>query len=604
MRNFESSEEVVVVWDNGTAANYRCMGSYDLRIVDSSPTGVKHEGAMCDFCQQSPIFGIRWKCAECSNYDLCSICYHGDKHNLRHQFYRILNPGLDRCLIEPRRKGKKISMRGLFPGARVIRGVDWQWDEQDGGNGKKGKVTEIQHWSAICPRSAAYVIWETGEKNLYRVGFEGMVDLKVIHDAKGYSVYRDHLPLLGEQNGDRADYHGFKLGDLVNIDLDIEIVKIFQQSHGGWADGMCECLENTGKVVEIDEDHDIVVQYPSNNKWTFNPVVLKKVGHVSSPLPPQGQNLFENRRDVRQPEGTISVNEDTGTSNVNLNSISSQNILAMQYNGEEDFDTIRIGDLVQISNDVERVKILQKGHGEFAEAMVATIGKLGRVIQVYTDNDLKVEVNGIAWTYNPAVITKIGNNNNITANDGINSLLKRLFETHITLDPDQELVKSAANGDTQAVEQLLQRGNVNVNAIFTSHTALQAAAQNGHIDAINVLLKYKADIEVEDKDGDRAVHHAALGDEPEVINLLGDMGADLNARNKRRQTPMHIAINKGNYQVVKTLLERGCHVGLQVSWCFLALRKLIYLFFVSNFLRIVKETRLCMMQSAKKETTC
>jgi len=39
VRNFESPEEVVVVWDNGTAANYRCAGAYDLRIMDSAPTG-------------------------------------------------------------------------------------------------------------------------------------------------------------------------------------------------------------------------------------------------------------------------------------------------------------------------------------------------------------------------------------------------------------------------------------------------------------------------------------------------------------------------------------------------------------------------------------
>ena len=39
MRNFESPEEVVVVWDNGTAANYRCAGAYDLRVLDSAPTG-------------------------------------------------------------------------------------------------------------------------------------------------------------------------------------------------------------------------------------------------------------------------------------------------------------------------------------------------------------------------------------------------------------------------------------------------------------------------------------------------------------------------------------------------------------------------------------
>lgn len=33
----------------------------------------------------------------------------------------------------------------------------------------------FQDWSAASPRSAAYVIWDNGAKNLYRVGFEGMV---------------------------------------------------------------------------------------------------------------------------------------------------------------------------------------------------------------------------------------------------------------------------------------------------------------------------------------------------------------------------------------------------------------------------------------------
>lgn len=155
---------------------------------------------MCDTCQQQPIYGIRWKCAECTNYDLCSICYHSDKHHLRHRFYRITTPGAERLnhknccnfielyilklesffffyrvLMEPRRKSKKIGIRGIFAGARVVRGVDWQWEDQDGGNGRRGKVTEIQDWSAASPRSAAYVIWDNGAKNLYRVGFEGMV---------------------------------------------------------------------------------------------------------------------------------------------------------------------------------------------------------------------------------------------------------------------------------------------------------------------------------------------------------------------------------------------------------------------------------------------
>ena len=36
------------------------------------------------------------------------------------------------ALVEARRKSKKITARGIFPGARVVRGVDWQWEDQDG----------------------------------------------------------------------------------------------------------------------------------------------------------------------------------------------------------------------------------------------------------------------------------------------------------------------------------------------------------------------------------------------------------------------------------------------------------------------------------------
>lgn len=35
----------------------------------------------------------------------------------------------------------------------------------------------MQDWSAASPRSAAHVLWDNGAKNLYRVGFEGMVSI-------------------------------------------------------------------------------------------------------------------------------------------------------------------------------------------------------------------------------------------------------------------------------------------------------------------------------------------------------------------------------------------------------------------------------------------
>ncbi|KAG1650959.1 E3 ubiquitin-protein ligase mib1 [Nymphon striatum] len=493
---------------------------------------------MCDTCRLTPIFGIRWKCGECSNYDLCSICYHGDKHNLRHRFYRITNPGCERVVLEPRRKSKKIVLRGIYPGARVVRGVDWQWEDQDGGNGRRGKVTEIQDWSAASPRSAAYVIWDNGAKNLYRVGFEGMADLKVVNDAKGGTMYRDHLPLLGEQGPGRSSGpHGLVLGDQVNVDLDLEIVQSLQHGHGGWTEGMFECLGTTGSIVGIDEDHDIVVSYPSGNRWTFNPAVMTKV-----PVLP-GNSISSSGASASATSGTDRPGG------------SAQPMFA-------------VGDLVQICSDVERIKILQRGHGEWAEAMTPTLGKIGRIQQIYHDNDLKVEVCGTSWTYNPVAVTKVASDGSIPgASNGerLSALLKKLFETHVSGDINEELVKAAANGDSLKCEEILKRPEADVNGVFAGHTALQAASQNGHIEVIKILLRASSEVEIEDKDGDRAVHHAAFGDEPCVMDSIARAGADLNARNKRRQTALHIAVNKGHVGVVKTLLDLQCHPSLQDS---------------------------------------
>lgn len=433
--------------------------------------------------------------------------------------------------------------------------MDWQWDDQDGGNGKRGKVTEIQDWSAASPRSAAYVVWDNASKNLYRVGFEGMADLKVINDAKGYSVYRDHLPLLGEQNSTRFGSHDFQVGNLVNIHLELEVVKYLQHGHGGWTDGMFECLGTTGTVIEIDEDHDIVVCYPSNNKWTFNPACLTKIGHNSNiSISSSIANPINHYNDMND-SNNINLNSIQSNFSVN-NSSSSTSSISHQ--------TFHVGDLVKICDDIEKIKLLQTGHGEFTQLMIPTLGKMGRVLQIYSDGDLKIEVEGFSWTYNPAVVSKVLCDNG--SNEDLDALIKKIFNTRISCDPNEELVKSAANGNKVKCEELLKRTDVDVNGVFSSHTALQAASQNGHVDVIHVLLKFNANVEIEDKDGDRAVHHAAFGDECMVINLLAQANADLNARNKRRQTPLHIAVNKGHIQVVQKLLELGCHSSLQANY--------------------------------------
>lgn len=76
-------------------------------------------------------------------------------------------------------------------------------------------------------------------------------------------------------------------------------------------------------------------------------------------------------------------------------------------------------------------------------------------------------------------------------------MLKKLFETHVSGDVNEELVKTAANGDAAKCEECLKRPEADVNGVFAGHTALQAASQNGHLEVVKILLRYKADVEIE-----------------------------------------------------------------------------------------------------------
>lgn len=43
----------------------------------------------------------------------------------------------NRVVVPPRKGSKKIQLKGIFVGAKVVRGPDWEWGQQDGGEGKR-----------------------------------------------------------------------------------------------------------------------------------------------------------------------------------------------------------------------------------------------------------------------------------------------------------------------------------------------------------------------------------------------------------------------------------------------------------------------------------
>uniref|UniRef100_A0A672Q5U6 E3 ubiquitin-protein ligase HERC2 n=1 Tax=Sinocyclocheilus grahami TaxID=75366 RepID=A0A672Q5U6_SINGR len=52
-----------------------------------------HPGVRCDGCQMFPINGSRFKCRSCDDFDFCESCFKTRKHNPRHSFGRINEPG-------------------------------------------------------------------------------------------------------------------------------------------------------------------------------------------------------------------------------------------------------------------------------------------------------------------------------------------------------------------------------------------------------------------------------------------------------------------------------------------------------------------------------
>jgi E3 ubiquitin-protein ligase mind-bomb len=170
-------------------------------------------------------------------------------------FYRIQLTNRENCT--------KIALKGIFIGAQVTRGPDWEWGNQDGGRGKTGRVIDIRGWDNESSRSVATVTWSSGSTNVYRLGYKGCVDLCYVEAASAGTYYKEHLPLLGQatptipQNEDTSlnstnilnsphfSHTTFVVGDKVKVLIDIDTLKGMQAGHGGWNPRMADYI---GKV--------------------------------------------------------------------------------------------------------------------------------------------------------------------------------------------------------------------------------------------------------------------------------------------------------------------------------------------------------------------
>ena len=75
-------------------------------------------------------------------------------------------------------------------GFRVVRSSDWEWGDQDGGDGHVGTIADIGgQGNSGLPSGAVVVVWDFGKRGSYRCGLQGKDDLRILDNGPTGNVH-------------------------------------------------------------------------------------------------------------------------------------------------------------------------------------------------------------------------------------------------------------------------------------------------------------------------------------------------------------------------------------------------------------------------------
>ncbi len=135
-------------------------------------------------------------------------------------------------------------------------------------------------------------------------------------------------------------------------------------------------------------------------------------------------------------------------------------------------------------------------------------------------------------------------------------LIKRGFDPNTRDAKGQPgLTAAMQERSVKVARVLLDQPGIDVNAQNPAgETALMLAALKGELTGAELLLGRGALVSLP---GWSPIHYAATGPEPQLVKLLLDRGAEIDAASPNGTTPLMMAAQYGSEESVKLLLQRG-----------------------------------------------
>eukprot|EP01101_Sappina_pedata_P001011 TRINITY_DN11134_c1_g1_i1.p1 TRINITY_DN11134_c1_g1~~TRINITY_DN11134_c1_g1_i1.p1 ORF type:complete len:134 (-),score=57.77 TRINITY_DN11134_c1_g1_i1:122-523(-) len=117
------------------------------------------------------------------------------------------------------------------------------------------------------------------------------------------------------------------------------------------------------------------------------------------------------------------------------------------------------------------------------------------------------------------------------------------------------LIETAKRGNEEQMGELLSQGAKVGQIDAIGNTALHWAASGGHLAAVNLLIQHKADVNAKNKNDDTPLHKASWRNHADVCEVLLDAGCNRDTVNKEGKSALDLSRSKDVRKVLVPPVE-------------------------------------------------